>query len=264
MAVILGLEILHLFGVPIAYPGLPLLAAIISTAFLAGMRAGLTATCIGILYELVVFSGFPNVAYTLGNAVRIAMFSVSGVLASVLVEILRKRVEAATWALAHREAAVAWQAEWVSLESVLHQLPLGVVVADTGSGEITFANDKARSLLGDNIDRIHSVGFPTMHHVDSGRSYSPDEWPLRRCAAQRMAIDEDFLYARESGQIAVLHGRACPIYDRSGRVIAAVMSLSDLPEKKSVERQLAAVALQAASLDTGDSPAHRARPFRCA
>ena len=89
-------------------------------------------------------------------SLEILHFFASGVVAAVLVGILRKRVEATSYALAHHRAVETWKAELASLQSVLHQVPLGVLAADAASGDITFANDKARSILGDDVRRIHS------------------------------------------------------------------------------------------------------------
>jgi PAS domain-containing protein len=264
--VILSLEMLHFFGISVAVPGLPLLAAIVCTGFLAGRQAGLIATAVSILYALLTFSDIPHeFRYTFENGIiRVGIFSVSGVVAAVLVGILRKRVEATSYALAHHRAVETWKAESASLQSVLHQVPLGVLVADAASGDITFANDKARSILGDDVRRIHSVGFPTMNHIDSGRSYGPDEWPLRRCVATCMVIEEDFLYVRDSGQVAVIHARTCPIYDHAGQVIAAVMSLTNAAEIKCMERHLAEVVMREETSEAPGSNTHRLKQYRYA
>ena len=238
----LSLLVLRRCGVDVPSPGLLLLAAIVCTGFWSGMHAGLIATTFSILYELAAFSDRGHLFwYTSENAIRIGIFSISASIAAILVGILRKRVETATYALAHRRAIENWQAERASLESVLHQLPMGVLVADAASHEITFANERARAILGSDVRRLHSVGFPTMNHIDSGRSYSPDEWPLRRCVQTRMAIDEEFLYARDNGQLVILHSRTCPIYEQGGEVVAAVMSLTELAEKRQMEQKRAAI-----------------------
>jgi PAS domain-containing protein len=257
--VMLTLEILHFFGIRVAVPGLPLLAAIVCTGFSAGMRAGLIAAAVSILYDLLWF-GYASE----DGILRVGVFSISAVITAVLVGMLRNRVEATTYALAHHRAVEMWKTESASLQSVLHQVPLGVLLADAASGDITFANEKARSILGDDIQRLHSVGFPSMSHIDSGRSYSPHEWPLRRCVAARMVIEEEFLYARENGQLAAIHARTCPIYDHAGQVIAAVMSLTESAEKKRFERHLVEVALKVESSEVPDLNTYRFREYRSA
>lgn len=261
--VMLCLEILHFFGLSVVVPGLPLLAAVVCTGFSAGMGAGLVAAVVGILYELLTFSETPHwFTYTAVSGIRIALFSVSAVMAAVLAGILRKRVEATTYALAHRRALEMWHEETGSLQSVLHQVPMGVLVADAATGDITFANDKARSILGDDIGRLHSVGFPSINRIDNGRSYSPDEWPLRRWVATRMAVEDEFLYVRVNGQIAVIHARTCPVYDQAGRVIVAVMSLTDGSEIKRVERRLAEVTRTVGSSEASGSNGRRQKQHR--
>ena len=102
--VTLSLEILHFFGISVAVPGLPLLAAIVCTGFWAGMRAGLIATAVSSLYELLWF-GYASE----DGIVRVGVFSISAVITAVLVGMLRNRVEATTYAQAHHRAVEMWK-----------------------------------------------------------------------------------------------------------------------------------------------------------
>ena len=154
----------------------------------------------------------------------------------------------ATYKLAHHQAAEVLEVERTSLESVLHQLRMGVLMSDADSGEISFANDQARAILGGGVGRLHSIGYPRMFHAECGRSYSPDEWPLRRCVHIGKAVEEEFLYERDDGQLVVIGARACPIFGHNGHAVAAVMSFNTVAETTRAERRLAAVATKVDSV----------------
>ncbi|MFN7997168.1 MAG: PAS domain-containing protein [Bryobacteraceae bacterium] len=206
-------------------PGIPLVAAVVFTGISEGLQGGLYAALIGTMYEMVVYcysSGLFRV--TPENGMRIATFAASAAFAAALVGILRKRAENQTYALAKQRTAAALEEERKHLQNILQQLPLGVLVSDAESGEITFANDRALAILGVNLGRLHSIGHPTMFHVESGRSYGPDEWPWRRCIQLRQAIDQDFLFAREDGELVAIGARACPVTTEDGKPIAAIMA----------------------------------------
>jgi PAS domain-containing protein len=227
---ILTLEVLPLLGVSAPTPGMVLVAAVGYSSFCAGWQAGLIATAIGVLYELLVFSGLHHDAWQ--DGIRVATFSASALTATVLVGIRKRRTEAVVHSLARSRAAESLAAETAHLQGILHQLPLGVLVSDAPSGEIVFANEKASSILGPDVKRIQSIGYPCIYHASHGGSYSPHEWPWRRCVELRRAIEEEFLYSRADGRLVIIRARACPIADRDGRPIAAVLSFSDVAENR--------------------------------
>lgn len=228
--VILTIEVIHLLGISIPNPTAALLAAIVYSSFSAGWRAGLVSAAIATLYELLAFSSPYSFIYTWQDVIRVATFSASALTAIALAGLMKRRSEAATYSLARDWAAESLVAESAHLQGILHQLPLGVLVSDVASGEIVFANDKARSILGSDVSRIHSVGYPCICHLASGRSYSPYEWPWHRCAQLGLAIEEEFLYSRADGRLVIIRARACPIAGRDGQPIAVVMSFSDTGE----------------------------------
>ena len=229
-AAILALELFRLCGFSFPNIGVALVAAIVYSSFAEGLQAGLIATGIAILYELLIFSGAHLFTYTWNDTIRLAVFSASALTSTILVGILRRRTEAVNYSRVRNWAEESLVAESAHLQGILHQLPLGVLVFDATSGEIAFANDKARSILGSDVNRIHSVGYPAICHAAGGRSYSPHEWPWRRCAQLCTAVEDEFLYSRADGRLVIIRARACPITDRAGRPVATVMSFSDVAE----------------------------------
>lgn len=235
-AVMLGLEVLRLLHLTVASQGVALVAAIVYSSFAAGWAAGLIAAGIAICYELLLLSGPHLFSYTWESATRAGIFAASALTAAVLVGILKMRSEAATYSQARTWASKSLLAEAAQLQNILHQLPLAVLVCDAASDEIVFANEEARSILGADVKRVQSVGHACLFHVTGGRSYSPHEWPWRRCAQLRMAIDDEFLYSRDDGRLLFIRSHARPISGPDGQAVATVISFEEAERRREADR----------------------------
>jgi len=68
------------------------------------------------------------------------------------------------------------------LETVLHQMPAGVIIAEAPSGRLTMGNDEVEKIWGGPFRPSKSVeeyGQWIGFHAD-GRRYEPHEWPIAR------------------------------------------------------------------------------------
>ena len=227
-AAVLTLEVANLAGMDLPAPGAFLVAAIVYTTLSAGKRAGLFATMPAVIYESLALSAAHPGYVTWQQGVQLVLLTATAILSVMVAGMLKHRAESAGYSLARRWAEESLQAERSQAQRILHQLPLGVLVCDLASGDIVFANEKAIAILGPDVNRIRSVGYPCLFHLAGGGSYSPHEWPWNRCAQLRVAIDEEFLYSRADGRLAIVRARVCPVAGRDGHPVAAVMSFSDM------------------------------------
>lgn len=248
-AAILALELSNLAGVAPPAPGAILVAAIVFTTLSAGRRAGLIATILAVIYELLALSAARPAAATWPNAAALALLAAASLVSVMIAGMLKNRAESLAYSLARRSAEESLQAERSQAQRILHQLPLGVVVCDAASGDIVFANEKAVAIFGPDVNRIRSVGYPCIFHLAGGRSYSPHEWPWTRCAQLRAAIDEEFLYSRADGRLAIVRARVSPVAGADGRPVAAVMSVSDVTHRFDDADGIAHEALLPATLE---------------
>jgi two-component sensor histidine kinase/PAS domain-containing protein len=129
------------------------------------------------------------------------------------------------------------------LEAVLRQMPAGVFIAEAPSGKIILANEQVEPIWRhaflpcDNIEQYSQYnGF----HPD-GRQYSSPEWPLARSISTgEVVIGEEIKILRGDDTYGTIHVSSAPIRDRSNQIVAGVVTLYDITEKKRAENQLKA------------------------
>jgi len=140
-----------------------------------------------------------------------------------------------------REALVAdLERQRARLTAVLEQMPGGVIIAEAPSGRLVLGNHQvdriwrhpfvAAAAVGD-YDRY--VGF----HPDGSR-VAPEEWPLARAIARGEVVEnEEISFRRGDGTIGTMLASAAPIRDRSGEVVAGVVTFTDITERRHAQER---------------------------
>jgi len=140
----------------------------------------------------------------------------------------------AEWERVHK----ALQENRARLETIVKNLPVGLAVAEAPSGQIVLSNDQFRHLwrfpdaaLGNMADGERYVGF----HSD-GRSYEARDWPLARALAHgKVTLDEEIWIKRGDGTRGCVSANAAPIRDERDHVTAAVITLTDITDRKAAD-----------------------------
>ena len=128
--------------------------------------------------------------------------------------------------------------ERTRLEAVLAQMPPGVVVAD--------ADNRRVSLVNPQLERIYEISLtpgmalerlerPTFR--PSGKRYKGPS-PLGRALEGQSVSGEDLEIERPDGSRAVVLASAAPIYDRQGKLVAAVLTCEVLIQRRLDEAEL--------------------------
>ncbi|GEM_PF-3542904 len=256
------------------------LAAIIS-AGIGGWKPGLLALVLG---ELVVRWLFmPNVgsflvggdvsqwigsctyfvvsgaAIGLGEAQRISQRGAETALARLQDEMSERKIaEEERYRL-----LLELEKERGRLNGILQQSPVGVIIAEFPSGKVLFGNDEAaRILRRSSLASLHA-GEPSRHwrgfHAD-GRPYESGEWPLARAITRGETVqDEEIQVEFEEGGRINISVNAAPIEDPEGRVVAGIMTLQDVTEKRRTQARLAAFSQLGQSLSSVRTPLEAAR-----
>lgn len=126
------------------------------------------------------------------------------------------------------------------LEAVLQQLPVGVLIIDVISGQMTRVNKQfsdiwryPKELLLDNTWFARGRGF----HPD-GRPLQGKEWPLQRALAEEHVSQQEIQIVRGDNTCGTVQMSAGPVRDAAGHLIAVVETLVDVTERKEVEEQI--------------------------
>ncbi len=175
---------------------------------------------------------------------------------ATLVSSVRAALRARTRQYQIRDTIAELKQEQETLQVVLDNLPVGVVVAKA-SGEIVLGNRRLESIVGHPLIPTRDIdghGAWTAYHPD-GRRVQAEEFPLPRAMKSGRALPaEEFLYQRGDGTQGWVSLAAAPIMNEGGVVTGGVVALSDIDQQKKSEsaliqnEKLAAVGRLAASI----------------
>jgi PAS domain S-box-containing protein len=124
--------------------------------------------------------------------------------------------------------------ERARLLAVVEQMPGGVIIVESLTGDVLTVNGQARKLLAmEDGDPLY--GLEKALRAD-GSPYAPDETPLARALDGETIVAERVELRGPDGEKAVLNVSASPVRDRSGRITAAVSLIEDVMEREARDR----------------------------
>jgi signal transduction histidine kinase/PAS domain-containing protein len=150
--------------------------------------------------------------------------------------------------------------ERARLDTIVEQMPAGLIIAEAPSGRLLRGNEQLEHIL-----RRPFVASPSIAaYADwqfaspSGVVLLPEEFPLARSILHgERVVAEPFRVTRGDGSRAFVTVSSTPILDRDGRIVAAVATVYDVTEQRRSEESLRFLAeassILAASLDYEDT-----------
>ena len=158
------------------------------------------------------------------------------------------------------------ESERQRLEALMHQLPVGVAIAEAPSGHIVAVNDKATEIWRvppPGPDPITDVTPYVAYHPD-GRRFTTEDWPIARSLATGEVVDSEEIEVEfGDGTRGWVNISARPVLDAGGHVLGAVTTLVDVtePRRRETEARFLADAtdLLTESLDPDESLRRLAR-----
>jgi PAS domain S-box-containing protein len=146
----------------------------------------------------------------------------------------------ATVALRRKRLASQLEAERARLETVISEVPVGVVLAEAPSGRIVSLNRKAVELWGSPANPPQAIeeysDFKVFH--PDGEPYQPDQRPLARAILRGEAVaDEEAQIERSDGTRSVVRINSAPIRDSRGVISAAVSAMVDITDERQREQR---------------------------
>jgi PAS domain S-box-containing protein len=125
------------------------------------------------------------------------------------------------------------------LEGVLRQLPVGVVITDA-TGHVLLENRQMGQLGLPVVSAgtpIEDARFEAAH--PDGRPLTQEEWPLSRALSRGEVVrGQEIRFTRSDGSDRIIEANAAPIRDAGGSMMAAVVVIQDITERRlAAERQ---------------------------
>lgn len=126
------------------------------------------------------------------------------------------------------------EAERARLETLLRQLPEGLLIAESPSGRIVLANNRVEEMLGIPAGQLHHIaGGEAYRGFDvTGRELLPEDWPLARAVKGETVAYAELELVRADGTRIWVAKRAGPVLDREGKVVAGVATIIDISEAR--------------------------------
>ncbi len=153
------------------------------------------------------------------------------------------------------------EAERARLETVLRQMPAGVIIAEAPSGRIIQGNRQAEQIWGHPLLGSEDIGqyaeWQGLHADD--RPYEGHEWPLARSIATgEIVSNEEITFVRSDGSHGVMLVNSAPIRDSDGQITAGVVLFQDISEIKHAEAERERLlALEQDARQQAERTAHR-------
>ena len=126
-------------------------------------------------------------------------------------------------------------------ETVLRQLPVGVVIAEAPSGRLVYQNELSVEILGRQVGEVASLADYQrwrFYRLD-GAPLPTTEYPLARAVLRgENVIGEQLSIRREDGSHAYVSVNASPIRDLSGETVSGVAALSDITQSMAAAKAL--------------------------
>ncbi|THE63622.1 PAS domain S-box protein [Salinadaptatus halalkaliphilus] len=140
-----------------------------------------------------------------------------------------------------KRAEIALEESRKQLETLFDVLPIGVVVANQ-DGEVTKANNTATEIWGGEYFHSGSVSpyeRQTGVWADSGEPVAPEEWTLAQ-VLEGSAVTDPNVYEIETadGDRRIIMEHGMPIVDGDGAVSRAVVTMTEITERREYQRRL--------------------------
>ncbi|KJH70886.1 CHASE3 domain-containing protein [Aliterella atlantica] len=133
------------------------------------------------------------------------------------------------------------QTERGLLETVLQQMPAGVIIAEAPSGKLILGNQQVEQIWRHSflaVDNVEQYREYKSFHQD-GRPYNPQELPLARSILTgEVVIEEEIDFLGGDGTRGTMLVSSAPIRNATGNVTAGVVTFSDISDRKQAEKEL--------------------------
>ncbi len=213
-------------------------AAIIYFSFRDGIRGGFISSIIAVLYYLYIIytRGYTGDQWNTAVETSFVLFILYLLMASII-GWLKQRID--TLIIQETEAKQIAEDGKARLETVLQQLPVGVLMVDAKGNRLEGNRQLAR-IMGQSIKGpLQKDGnYRSSTAFRDGKALLAKDWPLVRALSKGETITgEEIEYIREDNKNYFLRVNAAPIKNKNKQIIAAVSTIDDITSEKELEKR---------------------------
>jgi PAS domain S-box-containing protein len=141
-----------------------------------------------------------------------------------------------------RELQAKAESQQRLLETVLKQLPCGVIIASPSSGDILLTNSQAMEVFNQPASQMDGrtlLDFLNVGFRADGRPYEPEQWLLARAVLNGEVVkDQEFEHVLSDGERRYIMANSAPVRNDRGEIIAGVVALQDITELRETQQRL--------------------------
>jgi signal transduction histidine kinase len=206
-------------------------AFIIYFAFREGIRGGLIAAVIAVLYYFYIIytRHYTGQQFNSGIITTIILAVIYLILAFVI-GWLKQTIDK----LIEREAN-----EKIRLKTILQQLPVGVVITDN-NGKVEHANKQLENILGIKVPVGFAIGVDKelVSGAYNNRPANHTQSPLLQALKTGKSVSgREFAIKRKNGKQAFIQVNSSKISNYKGKTIAAASIINDITQQKEMEKR---------------------------
>ncbi|UOF02095.1 PAS domain S-box protein [Bdellovibrio reynosensis] len=140
----------------------------------------------------------------------------------------------------HQRLTDEVELEKIRFQTVMSQLPAGVIFAEAPTGRIVFANEMTKKIFGREINLLNSLEEYKQRegwHLD-GTPLQAHEWPLARAIKTGEVVEGELIkIQRHDGEYRILRLTANPIRNDAGTIVAGVVICEDMTDQLRFEEE---------------------------
>ena len=214
------------------------IALIIYFSFRDGIKGGLIATFTTLCYYLYIIYQTGLSGTELEQSIEaVFLFSILYTILALVVGWLKQTLDLLI--ISEVKAREEAEARKLRLESVLDQLPVGVILADAKTNTVQ-ANRHIENILGRKI--VSTIPEDNSYTTDQafarGKRLEPKDWPLSQALNHgKTILAEELEIVKPDNKRIFLRVNATPIHNKKGKIVAAVSTLYDVTSQKADEQR---------------------------
>jgi PAS domain S-box-containing protein len=195
----------------------------------------ITLSPVGFLneYGVVIVGGSP--AHGFPTTTDRLLMNVASNQAAALLENVALRMR-------ERELQAKAESQQRLLETVLKQLPCGLIIANPSSGDILLTNSQAMEVFKQSTSQTGGrtlLDFLNGGLRADGRPNEPKQWLLARAVLNGEVVkDEEFEHVLSDGERRYIVANSAPVRNDRGEIIAGVVALQDVTELREAQQRL--------------------------